>query len=146
MLIGSYTTVQVLSPTIVNPIEYCTIQTTPSSVIASIPVDETEFQVQGTGPILQAFAEAIETTMADPRVIAGVGSQTIDANGLLADNVIFTVEYSSANTPPSGITAEASVPVQLLNFSEEPRDQLNAPQVTAIIDGVYTNLQNAAGD
>ena len=145
-LIGSYSTVQVLSPTVVNPIEYCTVQTTPSGVIASIPVDETEFQVMGTGPILQAFSEAIETTMADSRVIAGVGSQTIDTNGLLADNVTFTVQYTSASTPASGVTAEAVVPVQLLNFSEEPRDQLNAPQVQAIIDGVYANLQNAAGD
>ena len=145
-LIGSYTTVQVLSPTVVTPIEYCTIQTSPSGVIASIPVDETEFTVNGIGPILIAFAEAIETVMSDTRVISGVGNQTIDANGLLADNVTFTVQYTSASTPPSGVTAEALVPVELLNFSEEPRDQLHAAQVEKIIGDVYDVLKAAAGD
>ena len=144
-LLASYSTVQVLSPTVVQDVLYCTIQTEPSAVIASLPVDQTEFDVNGAVPILQATAEAIETTMADSRVIAGHGSQTIDAAGLLADNVVFTVAYTPTGTTSTSVTAEATVPITLLNFTEEPRDQLNGPRVKAIIDATYANLQKAAG-
>lgn len=144
-LLSSYSTVQVLSPQAVNDVVYCTIQTIPSGVIASVPVDQTEFDVAGTGPILESTAEAIETVMTDQRVIAGSPSQSIDSSGLLADNVVFTVQYVPPGSSGTDITADATVPVTLLNFSEEPRDQLNAARVETIIDAVYTNLQNAAG-
>jgi hypothetical protein len=144
-LLTSESTVQVVSPTVVNPIVYCTIRTKPSLVVASVPVDQTEFEVNGTGPILEATAEAIETVMADSRVVAGVGTQTLDSSNLLADQVAFTVQYVPPGTSGTSITAEALVPITILNFSQEPRDQINAPAVFAIIDGVYANLQNAAG-
>jgi len=143
-ILGSYTTVQVISSTTVQDVQYFTIQTTPSGVVASIPVLEEEFLVVGAGPELQAFAEAIETIMAEANVIAGVGNQIIDDNGLLADYVTFTVQYVGTNTAPSGVTATADVPVTLLNFSEEPRDQLNVPRVQAVIDASYNALKKSA--
>ena len=141
---GSYSTVQVLSPTLVYPVVYCTISTTPSGVIASIPVGEAEFNSGETGPQLTNFSNAIEQIMALPHVIAGVGSQTIDSNGLLADNVVFTVQYQDATTGPAGVTAEAPVPVNMLNFSDAEIGRVLLGEVEAIINGVYANLKNAA--
>lgn len=142
---GSYSTVQVLSPTLVNPVVYCTIQTQPSGVIASMPVPESVFNAGNAATDLTDFANAIEQIMSDTRVIAGVGSQTIDPTGLLSDNVVFTVEYTSATTAPSGVTAEAVVGVGLLNFADALIGTTLLGDVEAIIDTTYTNLQNAAG-
>lgn len=144
-LISSYSTVQVLSPTVVNDVVYCTLQTIPHGVIASVPVDQTEFDVNGTGPILESTAEAIETVMTDSRVVSGSPNQTVDDSGLLQDNIVFVVQYVPTGSSGTNITANAVVPIALLNFSEEPRDQLHSAQVQSIIDGVYANLQNAAG-
>jgi hypothetical protein len=144
-LIGNYSTVQSISPTIANPIEYCTIQTHPSSVIASIPVQETTFQTNQANVQLGNFANAIEQVMDLPHVIAGVGEQTIDPNGLLADTVSFTVEYVGTSTVPTSVTAEASVPVGLLDFTDGEIGRTLLAEVEAIIDGVYGNLQSAAG-
>jgi hypothetical protein len=143
-LVGSYSTVQVLSPTLINPVVYCTIQTLPSGVIASVPVQESVFDGGTSGVELGNFATAIEQVMADARVVAGVGEQIIDSSGLLADNVVFTVQYVGANTPPSGVTAEAVVPVGYLNFSDAEIGRVSEGNVETIITGVYDNLKNAA--
>jgi hypothetical protein len=142
---GSYSTVQVLSPTLVNPVVYCTISTVPSGVIASMPIQEEIFNGGGGGPELTAFGNAIEQVMADDRVVAGVGEQIIDQSGLLADNVVFTVQYVSAVTAPTGVTAEAIVPVASLNFEDAEIGRVLAASVDSIITGVYNNLASTAG-
>lgn len=144
-LIGSYSTIQVLSPTLTNPVEYCTIQTSPSGVIASKPVQEDVFRAGGGGSDLQIFADAIEQVMADDRVVAGVGEQTIDANGLLADNVVFTVQYASGASSVGNVTAQAVVPVGLLDFTDGQIGRTLLAEVDAIITEAYNALKNAAG-
>lgn len=144
-LVGSYETVQVLSPTQVNDVVYCTIQTQPHGVVAALPVQKQAFDKGESGTTLSNFADAIEQVMADPRVIAGVGAQSIDSSGLLADNVIFTVEYIDPVRAPNGATATATVGVGQLNFSDAAIGRTLLGGVTAVIDGVYANLQAAAG-
>jgi hypothetical protein len=142
---GSYSTVQVLSPTLVNPIVYCTISTLPSGVIAAMPIQEDVFDAGGGGPELTAFSAAIEQIMAQAEVIGASGEQTIDPNGLLADNVVFVVQYQSATTGPAGVTADATVPVAMLNFEDALIGRTLLAKVEAIIAKVYANLKNAAG-
>lgn len=142
---GSYSTVQVLSPTLTNPVVYCTIQTTPSGVIASIPVQRAVFESDSAGVELENLATAIEQTMNLASVIAGVGSQRIDPNGLLADFVTFTVQYPAGATDGSANTAEADVPVGMLNFTDALIGEVSWENVQAIIGGVYNNLKSAAG-
>lgn len=142
---GSYSTVQVITPTLVQPIQYTTIQTQPSSVIASIPLDKAEFDAGTSGPLLTAFSDAIEQVMQRTEVIAGIGSQQIDPNGLLADYVTFTVQYTGAGAAASGVTAEADVPVGMLNFTDGAIGGLLLQEVDAIIQKVYDSLQSAAG-
>lgn len=140
-----YSTVQVLSPTLVNPIVYATIQTAPSGVIASRPVQEAVFDAGQEGPELTNFANAIEEIMQNPAVIGATGAQTIDPNGLLADNVLFTVQYPAGDTSGSNVTAEATVPVGMLDFSDGQIGQASLANVEKIIADVYANLKSAAG-
>ena len=143
---GSYSTVQVITPTLVQPIQYTTVQTQPSGVIASIALDQQTFIAGDAGPLIAAFVDAIEIIMAMPEVIAGIGTQTLDPNGLLQDFVTFTVQYVSANTAPSGVTAEADVPVGLLSTAETFGGHSNLPAAEAIITKAYNALAaQAAG-
>jgi hypothetical protein len=144
-LIGSYSTVQVLSPTQINDVVYSTIQTSPSGVIASKALQQRSFDQGEAGAELDSFATSIEDVMADPRVIAATGSQSIDDSGLLADNVLFTVQYIDPVHAPNGATAQATVGVNQLNFSDQQTGSTLQAGVTATIDGVYANLKAAAG-
>ena len=142
---GSYSTVQVITPTLTQPIQYTTIQTQPSGVIASIALDQADFNAGTSTPLLVAFADAIEEIMQRPEVIAGIGTQQIDPNGLLTDYVTFTVQYVSSNTASSGVTAEADVPVGMLNFTDGAIGSLLLQEVDAIIAQAYNGLKTIAG-
>ena len=142
---GSYSTVQVKSPTLVLPVQYCTIQTDTHGVIASFPVSEQDFTGGYADQVLTDFASGIEYLMRQPHVIGAVGSQTIDTVGLLADTVVFTVEYRDPVLAPNGITAEAPVDAQLIYGI--PRAQETGGAIDALnpIVTAYDNLKAAAG-
>lgn len=145
VLIASESTVQVLSATVVNPVVYCTIETSPSNVIASIPVQQDVFDAGQSGVELTNFADAIEQIMTNAHVASAVGSQQIDANGLLSDYVTFTVFYNPPGTTGQSVTANADVAVAELNFTDGQIGSVLLEQVDAIINGVYANLKSAAG-
>jgi len=145
-LLASESTVQVLSPTVVNDVIYCTLQTAVHGVVASKPLTEGTFESVNSAEQLTFFARSIDEVMDDPRVIAGAGVMTIDANGLLADAVSFTVEYVAPGSTGTTVTAQANVPVTLLPSGTQTVP--GKPPVTAalaIIDTVYADLQRLAG-
>lgn len=144
-LLSSVSTVKVLSPTLVTPVLECTISTVPSNVIANyaIPTNATG-AASGANPELTAYAESIEQIMARSEVIAGSGSQTIDANGLISDNVVFVIEYVPPGSTGTSITADAVVPSASLNFTDGLIGATLLESVLAIIDGVYQSLVDAA--
>lgn len=142
---SSYSTVQVLSPTLTEDVVYCTIQTIPSNVLAAMPVSQTAFSNNGAAEELTALADNIEQIMKSPNVNAASGGQTIDASGLLADNVVFVVNYQPPGSSSTAITAEADVPVNLLNQTDPQVNEVVFPQAEAIVNGVYANLKSAAG-
>jgi hypothetical protein len=144
-LLTSIPTVQVLSSTVVNDVVYCTIQTTPSGAIASIPVQESVFDAGQAGTELTNFAEAIEQILTNPHVVGATGEQTLDASGLLSDSVAFTVQYVPPGTSGTSITAEALIPVAELNFTDGEIGSTLLQAVDAAINAVYANLKAAAG-
>lgn len=144
-LIASYPTVQVLTPTFVNPVVYCTIQTHPHGVIASLPVQKDEFDRGAMGPLLTDYGNNIELMMRQPGVVAGRGEQSLDDNGLLQDTVVFTVEYVPPGSAGTSVRAEASVPTGLLSEGGDPAiEAVLLPQAEAIIAKAYANLKNAS--
>lgn len=137
---ASYPTVQVLSPSLVNNVVYATIQTTPSLVIASMPIQKDVFDAGGGGPELRAFANAIEQIMADDRVVAAAGTQSLTQSGLTQDYVTFTVEYVAPGSSGTSNTADADVRVASLNFEDAEIGRTLLAAVEAIIDETYNNL------
>src|SRR5690349_15004438 len=106
-LLATESTVQVLSPTVVHDVINATIRTSPSGVIASIPVDKSDFEGGTAHTLLGFYADNIELMMRQPGVIAGQGTQVIDPNGLTEDNVSFVVQYAPPGQAGTAITAEA---------------------------------------
>lgn len=145
VLMGSFPTVQVLSPTLTQPVQYCTIQTTPSGVIASYPVSEQDFQGGYAVQVLTDFADGVEYIMGQPHVIGAVGTQVLDVNGLLSDSVVYTVQYVDPVKAPNGITAEATVPVSDLVSIPQAQERGSAVNAENYIVDAYNSLVTAAG-
>ena len=144
-LLGSYSTVQILAPTLSRPVLYCTIQTHPSDVIASMPIPENATGVASGNPELTAYADAIEQIMARDEVIGAVGSQEQLPGGLLRDNVVFTVEYVPPGSTGTSITGEATVHSASLNFEDDLIGVTLLESVLGIIGAVYDGLKQTAG-
>jgi hypothetical protein len=118
-VIGSESSIQVLSPTLTQPIVQTTLVTSPSKVVASLALDQADFDAGTAGAILEPFAANIETIMGMNIVIAGQGSQSLDPNGLLQDSVDFTVQYVNPAVPGSSLTVVVSIPAGMLTAVEE---------------------------
>ena len=144
-LLASDQTVQVLSPTVVNDVLYCTIQTIPSGVIASYPIPVEWLGLESSSDRLGTFAHNIEEAMALPYVVAGAGTQTLDANGLLQDMVSFTVQYVQPDTTGTQVTAEAIIPVAYLIGPSILSATPGNPTAKSLLDAVYADLQLLAG-
>lgn len=143
-LLASETTVQVISPTLVNDVVYCTIRTHASGVVCSKPINSVFFDAGTAGTLLNEFANTVETVMAFPEVIAGVGSQTIDNNGLIADQVTFTVEYIPPGGSAGAVTATVDIPVTQLDFSQASSAAANEAAVNTAINDAVANLKAAS--
>lgn len=144
-LLASESTVQVLSSTVVNDVVYSTIQTSPSGVIASMPLDSAFFEAGVGSQYLQYFADGIESIMSINGVIAGTGSQHVDSSGLLADSVTFTVTYSASGSSSGAVTATADVPVGYLNATPGTTSGGGITAAEEIVNAAISNLQALAG-
>ncbi len=105
------TTIQVLSPTLVQPVVDCPLKTKPSGVFFDYWLDKATFDAGDGAPILEAVCAGVEHIMQSQPVIAGVGSQQLDAAGLLAQFVTFTVAYQVPGSTGGPATVEVDVPV-----------------------------------
>lgn len=139
-VIASESSIQVLSPTLTQPIVQTTIQTVPHGVIASLALDQADFDAGTAGAILEPFAANIETIMSQGVAIAAQGSQSLDPNGLLADGVDFTVEYRNPAIPGSSLTVVVTVPVGLLTATEQFGGHGGLADAEALIDAAYNKL------
>jgi hypothetical protein len=145
-LLGSYATVQVITPTLNYDVVYCTIESVKSGVIASLAVQKETFDGGFAGPLLNDYANNIDLMMTQPGVVAGRGEQTLELSGLLADNVAFTVQYVPPGSTGTAVTAEAIVPSGLLSEGGDPAiERVLLAKAEAIIAQVYANLKAAAG-
>jgi hypothetical protein len=126
---GSFQTVRVLSQTSVLDVEAIGIVTHPSAVRLTVPVPLAAFNAGNWQSYLEVTAGLIESLIAstpDPGqslVSGGSGSQQIDAAGLLAYYVNFTVAY----TPTTGQQGTFSTIVTLPVSSFESAAAFNTP-------------------
>lgn len=144
-LLASEQTVQVLTPNLVNDIQYCTIVTIPSGAIVSWPLTLDQFSNDQGAPDLAQFAGWIERLLSQSEVAAAVGGQTIDASGLIQDNVVFTVQYEPPGTSGTSVTAEAVVPVMAGSVVGLTEQRSFYQRAQSAIADVYSTLQSTAG-
>lgn len=139
-LITSQSSIQVLSPTVVQPVVDATIVTKPSGIVADYWLDEADWKA-GTAPaLLETFAGNIEHIVATGKVIGGSGSQSLDANGLLQQWVTFIVAYQVPGSPGGPATVDVDVPVGDLGGTSEFGTNYGMDAALKLIDDEYAKL------
>lgn len=147
-VVGSSSTIRVLSPTQAIDVEAITIVTKPSGVRLTIQVPLSDFTAGTYDTYLVVSANLVEGVLAaapsagQNLATAAYQSQDTDASGLIAYYVSFLVTYQ-----PSGITA---LPLtQWVTFpmtSFETADAFDAaPSPIVTLTDTYAKLQKLAG-
>jgi hypothetical protein len=108
--LDSYRTVQVLSSTTVQDVQYVTAQTNAHSLGFAYPVPLAAWQESQGVALLTEIATALEDLYAEGHVNSATPSQDIDENGLLVDNVDVTVVYTRTTLP--NLYGAVSIPVE----------------------------------
>lgn len=139
-LIGSVSTIQVLSTTTTQEAVLATIQTNPSNVVASIPVSQVSFEANSAAETLTALADNIETILGQGKAVGGVGSQDLDNSGLTVYFVTFTVGYDPPGAPPGQVTVDVDVPVNLLSIDDPEINQTLLGEAETLINNAYNSL------
>ena len=143
-LLASQSSIQVLSPTLTQPVVDATLRTKPHGVIFEYWLDKADWDA-GTAPaLLEAVCGGVEHIMASEPVISGVGGAQLDASGLLAQYITFTVAYTppGSTTPP--LTVDVDVPVTDFGQDAIAGENFGLADAAAIIQDAYSKLVAAA--
>lgn len=144
-LVASQSSIQVISPTVVQEVVVITIQTRPHNVIADIWVTQQEWDTGATGVTLTGFAANIETVMRSPKVVGASTGQTLDANGLLQSEITFVVGYQPEGSAFPPATVDVTVPANQLRPEDVMGTEPGVTAALAAIDNAYQTLVAAAG-
>jgi len=143
-LVATESSIQVLSPTVTQPVVNATMRTKPHGVIFEYWLDKADWDA-GTAPIiLESVAGGVEHIMATEPVIAGVGGSQLDANGLLAQYITFTVAYQVPGATTGPLTVDVDVPVTDFGQDTIAGSNFGLADAAAIINDAYAKLQAAA--
>jgi hypothetical protein len=141
-ILTSSSTVQVISSTATVDAVMVTIQTLPSNVTAGITMPAEQFAGNLGEGLLTPYRNVIEQIMGDGKVIAAVGLQTLDANGLLQDAITWTVGATPPGSPAGPLTVQVTTAlVTPINSTTLLTAYLSESE--AAIDAAYSNLANA---
>jgi hypothetical protein len=109
--LSAYKTVQVLSPTVVQDVEYVTAQSIPNGLGFAYAVDYESWQSgEGMGGLI-LLAQALEAIFEQGQISGSEPLQDIDANGLLSDFVSITVSYDQSAVGLPALTEVVDVPI-----------------------------------
>lgn len=143
-LLSSNSTVQVLSPTLSEPAVDIWISTNPSKAVVNLVLDKGTFDSNEGHVVLALFAGNVEAILAQGKAISAVGTSNLDASGLRAVYVTFTVGYTvpGSNLPPA--TVDVNVPVGLLAGAQGSEAAGALAEAEAMIDAAYAKLEALA--
>ena len=143
-LLATASTVQVLSPTLVQPVVDCTLKSKPTGVVFDYWVDKAVWDGGTAPPLLEQVAFNVEHIISATPAISGVGSQHLDANGLLAQSVTFTVAATAPGGTPDALTIEVEVPIGDLDQESFGGQNFGLTAAIDLIDAAYQQLLAAA--
>lgn len=137
-------TIQVLSPTLVQQVMDCTLQSIPSGVIFDYWVDRAVWDAGDAPPLLEMVAGNVEHILSATAAISGVGSQQLDKNGLLDQFVTFTVAATAPGGTPDALTTDVDVPMHDLDQETFAGENFGLTAAEALITAAYNLLVAAA--
>lgn len=139
-LLTSSSSVQVLSPTLTQPIVDALIQTKPHGVIMDYWLDQATWDA-GEGPVLlEAVAGGVEHIMSTEPVSFATGTQQLDASGLLAQFVTFTVAYQVPGSTVGPATVDVDIPVTDFGQDTIAGENFGLADASAKIQAEYQKL------
>jgi hypothetical protein len=145
-LLATSTTVQVYGPQLASEALICTLASAPSGSQLIRTVPEASFRADQGAGLLGSLSDAVESVLGEGIAVAAVGTQTVDNSGLLADEVVFTVEYVPAAPVPGPIAADVSVPVSVLTADTQFGSFLTGGTAQERILDTYNKLKALAGE
>ena len=145
-LLATESAVHVLSTTDVVDAVRATVQTPSHGIVAASIVPAVNWgTVVGTNQLNQVAFD-VDYIIDHTAAIAGIGSQSIDANGLLQQVVTFTVAYTPPGSTLPPLTGTVDVPMPLLEeviSPNGPHPGLDA--AIALVDAEEAKLKTMAG-
>lgn len=145
VLKSSYDTVQVLSATSAVDVIYCTIVTDGSGSVVQEAITKHEFEAnQGAGE-LNTLADAVDGAISGGLATFAVGTQGVDASGLIFDAVTFTVEYVPPQPTFAPITTTVEIPVGVLTLDPAIALHITGGNTTERLQAAYDKLKTLAG-
>ena len=139
-LLNSTDTVQVFGPDLVSEAIVCTILSGPSGSQLVRTVPDAEFQADNGQGLLSSLSDAVEGILQAGVATGAVGNQRVDASGLLADYVDFTVTYRPSTPIPGEIQAVVSIPVDVITADTAFGSFLSGGSATDQIQATYDKL------
>lgn len=143
-LVTSQSSIQVISPTVVQDVVVATIRTKPSGVFADLWIAQDQWDAGLAGNSLAQFAANIEQLRTYKNVIGASSGQTLDASGLLQSELTFVVGYTPPGSPYGPATVDVTVPADDLNPNAPTQGQGGMQAAMAAIDAAYQKLVAAA--
>lgn len=144
LLVSSQSTIQVLSPTVVQDVVIASIQTQPSGVFADLWFPKDIWDGGTAATTLNDYAANIEKVRQMPQVVGATSGQSLDDSGLLQSEITFVVGYAPPDSIYPPATVDVVVPASELNplfrFSGEP----GVTKAQTAIMAAYQNLVNVA--
>ena len=145
-LLASESTVHVLSPTEVVDAVRATVQTPTHTVIAASVVPQSIWGTAAGSDQLNQYAFGIDWLLDHTAAIAAVGTNSIDANGLLQHNVTFTIAYTPAGATTGPLTVQVDVPnAWLEEIIPQGGTSVGLEQAQATINAAEAGLKAMAG-
>lgn len=143
-LLSTTPTIQVLSPTLIEPIMDCVLSTIPSGIVFDYWVDRAVWDANDAPPLLEQVAGNVEHIIAATAAITGTGTEHLDASGLLHQVVTFTVAATAPGGIPNALTDEVDVPIGDLDQEAIAGSNFGLIAAEALILEAYNKLLAAA--
>lgn len=143
-LLSTNSTIQVLSPTLIQPIVDCVLSTKPTGIVFNYWVDKAVWDAHDFVPLLEQVAGNVEHIIAATAAITGVGTEHLDASGLLTQVVTFTVAATAPGGIPNALTLDVDVPIGDLDQEAIAGHNFGLEAAEALILEAYNELLAAA--
>ena len=144
-LINAEPSVQSL-PNLTAYVQVCTFYSLPSGSILVRTIPQADFEKGGGKALMDSLSDAVESILEEDFVKDATGVNTIDASGLIQDNVDFTVEYVPTYPTPGEITGLVRIPVNVLTADSAFGNFLEGGSAAERLNAEYVLLKQLAGE